>query len=117
MAGDLPARWQEGKRMKTVTQKLQELQEMGWVLIGTEGSLYSFNKLCTDDVDVIVSIRKLESGYDVFLSAEHRCSGPSEAVVATATSIEEALNKTIECCKNWDNRHDAEALSYKWRLI
>lgn len=94
---------------------VQELQGMGWSLLETEGNVYSFNKECAGDIDVIVSVRKIDSGYDVFSSSEHRCSGPSETIVATATTIEEALNKMMVCCANWDKIGDAEVdLSMWW---
>jgi hypothetical protein len=103
--------------MKTETQKLQELQEMGWSLVERDESLYSFNKQCAGDVDVIAAIRKKDSGYEVISTSEHRCSGPSDAIVDTATTIEAALGKTIECCKTWEKRINAKVDWSKWKLM
>lgn len=78
----------------TAIQMVQELQGMGWRLAETEESLYAFNKQCAGDVDVIVAIRIKDSGYEVISTTEHRCSGPSDAIIATVTTIEDALEKT-----------------------
>jgi hypothetical protein len=103
--------------MKTTNQLLLELQGMGWRLEETQKRLYSFNKECCGDVDVLISIRTTDSGYDVLSSAEHRCSGPSEAIIASVITIDEALEKLMECCKGWDKRMHSEVDWSKCKLI
>jgi hypothetical protein len=105
------------KEMMTEIQMVQELQGMGWRLAEIEESLYSFNKQCAGDVDVIVAIRKKDSGFEVISRSEHRCSGPSDAIVATTTTIEDALIKTIEYCNTSQKRIDAKSDWSKWKLI
>jgi hypothetical protein len=56
-----------------------------------------------DDPDVIVSIRRTDSGYEVRETSRSRQAAPKETVVGLRESLAAARELMIQTCRDWDS--------------
>jgi hypothetical protein len=73
----------------------------GWTLL-VEGEWVEALRCRYPDPDVLVSIHKSESGYEVRESVERDASDPKKTVAGTRESLAAARELMLKTCRDWD---------------
>ena len=74
----------------------------GW----ESGKASRFQKTFPDGTDVILSIVSVNSSFEVWCSAEHRVSGPSEAMICRTNNFDEAISAVHKDMLEWNRELD-----------
>jgi hypothetical protein len=65
-----------------------------------------FRKTFSDGTDVILSIVSAGEDFEVWCSAEHRVSGPSDAMICRSRNFKEAVSAAYKDMHEWNAELD-----------
>jgi len=75
----------------------------GWTPLIEGEWLEALRRAYPDDADVIVSIHRRESGYEVRESVDNGASGPKKTVAGARESRAAARELMLKTCRDWDD--------------
>ncbi|KOE07360.1 hypothetical protein ACS82_00080 [Vibrio parahaemolyticus] len=77
---------------------------VGWVEHkNADTGVLSFQKTYSDGLDVLLSIELRDNAYELWSSAENRCSGPSKHKDSIHQTIESAVEAALVEMHEWDS--------------
>ena len=77
---------------------------VGWVEHrNADTGALSFQRTYSDGLDVLLSIELRDNAYELWSSAENRCSGPSKHLDSIHQTIESAVEAALVEMDEWDS--------------
>lgn len=77
---------------------------VGWAeLRNNDVEIVSFQRTYSDGLDVLLTIESRNNVYELWSSAEHRCSSPAKNVDSIHQTVESALKAALEQMNEWDS--------------